>query len=166
MLLKNFWNSKQRNTIAFNRGRNTEVEVPNNNSGHNRLSWPQFYQRNRNNLTSTNSKIPVEDRHSRESGGSSAFERVLCPDEARVMQKANQIVMYVQLFIQVYAGGGNWISYVGVLNRNLDNFCWWMYCNLCSQRIKSKIFFLNCILYCMFIYRVVRAVSNSTFINI
>lgn len=100
MQMKNFQNSKQRNTIAFNRGRNTEVEVPNNNSGHSRLSWPQFYQRNRNNLSTTNSKTPAEDRHNRDSTGSSAFERVLCPDEARVMQKANQIVMYVPLIIR------------------------------------------------------------------
>lgn len=81
--------------MPFNRGRNSEVEVPNNNNGHNRLSWPQLYQRNRNNLTSGNSKISESEQRHRDSGGANAFERVLCPDEARVMQKANQIVMYV-----------------------------------------------------------------------
>lgn len=79
-------NSKQRNTVTFNRGRNNEVEVPNSN----RLSWPQFYQRNR---IAVNNKKSEEDQRHREPSGK--FDRVLCPDEARVMQKANQIVMYV-----------------------------------------------------------------------
>lgn len=42
--------------------------------------------------TANNKKSDEDTRH-REAAGK--FERVLCPDEARVMQKANQIVMYV-----------------------------------------------------------------------
>lgn len=42
-----------------------------------------------------NNKNSEIEHHHRESGGNPKFERVLCPDEARVMQKANQIVMYV-----------------------------------------------------------------------
>lgn len=42
-------------------------------------------------------------------GGSAALERVLCPDEARVLQKANQIVMYVEMCGGgVGGGGGGW----------------------------------------------------------
>lgn len=101
--------SKQRNTITFNRiaGRNNnENEVPtsnNNNNNHNRLSWPQFYQRNRNNNSSNNNSKCVEEERSRRKepstancSNSVALEKVLGLDEARAIQRANQIVMYVQ----------------------------------------------------------------------
>ncbi|KAF5301534.1 hypothetical protein FQR65_LT08838 [Abscondita terminalis] len=89
--------SKQRNTVTYNRiGRNNESEVPNSNNN-NRLSWPQFYQRNRNSLGISHNRSNEEERRRKDSTGSSphsnALERVLCPDEARVMQRANQIVM-------------------------------------------------------------------------
>lgn len=103
-------NSKQRNTITINRGRNNnDVDAPSNN---NRLSWPQFYQRNRSNLhhTSANNNKKSEDDPNRHREPSGKFERVLCPDEARVMQKANQIVMYV-LFFYVGGGGGGVIIF-------------------------------------------------------
>lgn len=82
-------------------GRNNETEVPySNNNNNNRLSWPQFYQRNRNSVGTSYSKTNEEERRRKDSVGSgphsAALERVLCPDEARVMQRANQIVMYVQ----------------------------------------------------------------------
>lgn len=98
--------SKQRNTIALNRlSRNSgsDADAPNN---HNRLSWPQFYNRGK---ASTASKAGGNDegrtRKDAAVGGggggggggphAAAFERVMCPDQARVMQRANQIVMYV-----------------------------------------------------------------------
>lgn len=95
--------SKQRITLNRTPGRNiNENEVPtSNNNNNNRLSWPQFYQRNRNN-NSNNSKNIDEERRRKESTGNSsstnavALERVLGLDEARAIQKANQIVMYVQ----------------------------------------------------------------------
>lgn len=62
-----------------------------------RSSWPQFYQRN--NRVSLNVAKGEEQRQRKESmsgqGPAAALERVLCPSEARVMQRANQIVMYV-----------------------------------------------------------------------
>lgn len=60
------------------------------------MSWPQFYQRNRS--VGVGSKVTDDDKRRRESTGctSSALERVLCPDEARAIQRANQIVMYVK----------------------------------------------------------------------
>lgn len=80
--------SKQRHTVStFNRSRD---ESPSN-----RLSWPQFYQRNRsaNSALTKNNDDERRRRDSSSSQGASALERVLCPDEARVIQRANQIVM-------------------------------------------------------------------------
>lgn len=104
-------NSKQRNTVTLNRGRNNNVDAADvdttsssssnsNSNNNNRLSWPQFCQRARGNNqhpNNTNSKICEEDAMRPSSTGK--FNRVLCPDEARVMQKANQIVMYVPLYL-------------------------------------------------------------------
>lgn len=88
----------------------------------NRLSWPQFYQRNRSNLSTT--KINDDDRQRRESSTSQAsytLEKVLCPDEARVIQRANQIVMYV---INIWFGGdGDWS-----LVRGFRAFNGFLYC--------------------------------------
>ncbi|KAJ8918892.1 hypothetical protein NQ315_016794 [Exocentrus adspersus] len=90
--------SKQRNTAFARLGRN-ENESSTNSGGNNRLSWPQFYQRTRS--TSGASKSIEDDRSRRKdstgggSGGASnsaALER-LAPDEARAIQRANQIVM-------------------------------------------------------------------------
>ncbi|XP_044259100.1 unconventional myosin-IXa-like [Tribolium madens] len=88
--------SKQRNILSINRlGRNNENnEVPSNNN--NRLSWPQFYQRNRAIGGATSNKTLDDERRRKDSTGNnpnSALERVLCPDEARAIQRANQIVM-------------------------------------------------------------------------
>lgn len=88
--------SKQRNTISFNRlGRNLDNEQSNN-----RLSWPQLYQRNRHSPNS--SKNSEDDRRRKDSltgspNSSVGLER-LAPDEARAIQRANQIVMYVKFF--------------------------------------------------------------------
>ncbi|KAJ8975586.1 hypothetical protein NQ317_000015, partial [Molorchus minor] len=89
--------SKQRHTVSFNRtGRtNADNDPPTNN----RLSWPQFYQRNRG--AGGNTKNAEDDRRRKEAtggspGSSAALER-LAPDEARAIQRANQIVMYVCL---------------------------------------------------------------------
>jgi hypothetical protein len=96
--------------------------LPGNN--HNRLSWPQFHHRNTTTTTqqqqrSSNSR----DNDSKTTKGSDgngtqetgrakresltrqqgALGRVLCPDEAKVMERANQIVMYVD---RVYIGVG------------------------------------------------------------
>lgn len=63
------------------------------------MSWPQLYQRSRNSLGGSCTKnYPEERRYKEPVGSPSALERVLCPDEAKVMQRANQIVMYVNLF--------------------------------------------------------------------
>lgn len=88
-------NSKQRNTVAITRAaRNLDNEPTNN-----RLSWPQFYQRTRS-ATNLNKNVE-EDRRRKDSlggspGQSTGYER-LGPDEARAIQRANQIVMYVQI---------------------------------------------------------------------
>ncbi|XP_063930776.1 unconventional myosin-IXa-like isoform X2 [Zophobas morio] len=86
--------SKQRNILSINRlGRNNENEVPSNNN-YNRLSWPQFYQRNRG--SGAGNKTVDDERRRKDPSGNnpnSALERVLCPDEARAIQRANQIVM-------------------------------------------------------------------------
>lgn len=65
-----------------------------NESSNNRLSWPQFYQRTRS--TTNISKCSEEDRrrkNSQSSPGQSAGLERLPPDEARAIQRANQIVM-------------------------------------------------------------------------
>ena len=91
--------SKQSNTVPINRlGRhNDENDVSGNN--HNRMSWPQFYQRNRGSTGNFNCKVADDDKRQKgTSTGSSksiTLERVLCPNEARAMQRASQIVMYV-----------------------------------------------------------------------
>uniref|UniRef100_A0A6P7FZ73 Unconventional myosin-IXb-like isoform X1 n=1 Tax=Diabrotica virgifera virgifera TaxID=50390 RepID=A0A6P7FZ73_DIAVI len=83
--------SKQRNTISFNRlGRNLDNE-----SSNNRLSWPQLYQRNRHSPSSN--KNNDDDRRRKDSltgspSSSVGLER-LAPDDARAIQRANQIVM-------------------------------------------------------------------------
>lgn len=83
-------------------GRNNDSEVPHSHNN-NRLSWPQFYQRNRNNIGASNNKSNEDERRRKDSiGGTSnsvTLERVLCPDDARVMQRANQIVMYVPIIL-------------------------------------------------------------------
>ncbi|GJQ74626.1 Myo9 [Trypoxylus dichotomus] len=92
--------SKHQNMTAFNRAghpsrNNSETDVNN----HNRLSWPQFYQRTRSvSSGGTNYGKNEDDRRRKDSltnnnPNSAALERVLCPNEARVMQRANQIVM-------------------------------------------------------------------------
>ncbi|CAG9822727.1 unnamed protein product [Phaedon cochleariae] len=83
--------SKHRNTISFNRiGRNSDNES----SSNNRLSWPNLYQRNKN--TSSSNKHADDERRRKDSlgspSGSVGLER-LGPDEARALQRANQIVM-------------------------------------------------------------------------
>lgn len=80
--------SKQRNTVSFNR---SSAEATNN-----RMSWPQFYQRTKTSSPHANLETK-EDTRKKDQGASSrpsaALERVLCPDDARVMQRATQIVM-------------------------------------------------------------------------
>nr|XP_023020766.1 unconventional myosin-IXa-like [Leptinotarsa decemlineata] len=83
--------SKQRSAMPFSRiGRNSDNE-----SSNNRLSWPQLYHRNRN--SGSNNKNTDDDRRRKDSsnGGasSSAGLQRLGPDEARAIQRANQIVM-------------------------------------------------------------------------
>lgn len=105
---------------------------PSNN--HNRLSWPQFrntstsipQQRNERDFSiireapssplcdSITPMISLEtgtqessrarrDSLSRQQG---ALERVLCPDEAKVLERANQIVMYVMFVALGRSSGG------------------------------------------------------------
>lgn len=102
---------------------------PSNN--HNRLSWPQFritstsspQQRNEREFSSIREALtsPVCDNVSpvislaagiKESARSrrdsmnrqqGALERVLCPDEAKVLERANQIVMYVMFLFMIGA---------------------------------------------------------------
>lgn len=92
---------------AFNRTghasrNNSESDVNN----HNRLSWPQFYQRTRSVSGGGTNYGKYEDERRRKDSlsnnnpNSAALERVLCPSEARVMQKANQIVMYVMIILK------------------------------------------------------------------
>jgi hypothetical protein len=100
-------------------------------NNHNRLSWPQFrntstsspQQRNEREFSSIREAVtsPVCDNVSpaisvttgiqesararrdsvnRQQG---ALERVLCPDEAKVLERANQIVMYVMFLFMVGA---------------------------------------------------------------
>lgn len=98
--------------MAINRAtRNVDNESPNN-----RLSWPQFYQRTRTSSAST--KTWEEDRRRKDtvtagSSGPSGLER-LAPDDARAIQRANQIVMYVSFsFCQQKCGAQYrwwWIS--------------------------------------------------------
>ncbi|XP_076251183.1 unconventional myosin-IXb-like isoform X1 [Rhynchophorus ferrugineus] len=81
--------SKQRHSLSP-LNRSTEES-----STSNHLSWHQFYQRNRTS-TNINVKTNEDDRKRRDSNssqGTNALERVLCPDEARAIQRANQIVM-------------------------------------------------------------------------
>lgn len=109
-------NSKQRNTITFSRGRNNNVDAADvdttsssssssnsNSNNNNRLSWPQFYQQRTrgHNLHPNNMNSKKCDEDAVRPTSTGKFDRVLCPDEARVMQKANQIVMYVPLFVVV-----------------------------------------------------------------
>lgn len=66
-----------------------------NETSNNRLSWPQFYQRTRS--TTNLNKNTEEERRRKNSqtgspGQSAGLER-LPPDEARAIQRANQIVM-------------------------------------------------------------------------
>ncbi|KAJ8929123.1 hypothetical protein NQ314_018208 [Rhamnusium bicolor] len=106
---------KQRHPVSFNRtGRNNDNE-PASNNNHNRLSWPQFYQRNR--TSGSSSKNTEDDRRRKDSTGgspgtSAALER-LAPDEARAIQRANQIVMYVGLDIKRYIGVWVWAFNLG-----------------------------------------------------
>ncbi|XP_048526366.1 unconventional myosin-IXAa isoform X3 [Dendroctonus ponderosae] len=82
------------NIISKHRHTTSSFHRSNDEPTTNRLSWPQFYQRNRSNLSTT--KTNDDDRQRRESSTSQAsytLEKVLCPDEARVIQRANQIVM-------------------------------------------------------------------------
>lgn len=70
----------------------------------NRLSWPLLYQGTKNSTSFTISKTNDKERHIKDSSSlgtksSISLERVLCPDDAKVMQKANQIVMYVFIYI-------------------------------------------------------------------
>lgn len=67
-----------------------------------------------------NNKNSEIEHHHRESGGNPKFERVLCPDEARVMQKANQIVMYVLSIKFFYCGGGNFGTYFTLPDKKLN----------------------------------------------
>nr|CAI5823164.1 unnamed protein product [Callosobruchus analis] len=87
--------SKQRNTILFSKGgRNIDCEQ----SSNNRLSWPQFYQRGRTGSACTKNSEEEQRRRKDSAGGgsgtTSGLDR-LAPDEARAIQRANQIVMYV-----------------------------------------------------------------------
>ncbi|XP_060525524.1 unconventional myosin-IXa-like isoform X2 [Cylas formicarius] len=80
--------SKQRNSTS---GSYRSSDEPSN-----RLSWPQFYQRNRTSSGSAIGKIAADERRRHEThtnSGTAALEKVLCPDEARAIQRANQIVM-------------------------------------------------------------------------
>lgn len=66
-----------------------------NETSNNRLSWPQFYQRSRCN-TNLNKNTEEERRRKNSqcgSPGQSAGLDRLPPDEARAIQRANQIVM-------------------------------------------------------------------------
>ncbi|KAG5896314.1 hypothetical protein JTB14_030518 [Gonioctena quinquepunctata] len=82
--------SKQRNMPFSRMGRNSDNE-----SSNNRLSWPQLYHRNRN--SGGSSKNSEDDRRRKDSSNgsssSSAGLERLGPDEARAIQRANQIVM-------------------------------------------------------------------------
>lgn len=64
-------------------------------TANNRLAWPQFYQRSKYN-SNMDKKTAEEYRRKNSqygsSGQSAGLER-LPPDEARAIQKANQIVM-------------------------------------------------------------------------
>ncbi|XP_066140696.1 unconventional myosin-IXb-like isoform X2 [Euwallacea fornicatus] len=59
----------------------------------NRLSWPQFYQRNRSVVPTKNNDEEKLRRETANLQNSYALEKMLCPDEARAIQRANQIVM-------------------------------------------------------------------------
>ncbi|XP_030757921.1 unconventional myosin-IXa-like isoform X2 [Sitophilus oryzae] len=83
--------SKQRTTVHV-LNRSTEETT----ASSNRLSWPQFYQRNRSSTTNSAQKSSDEERKRRDSASnqsSAVLDRVLCPDEARAIHRANQIVM-------------------------------------------------------------------------
>ncbi|KAK9879186.1 hypothetical protein WA026_004034 [Henosepilachna vigintioctopunctata] len=89
--------SKQRNNAPANRYGGKINDSGASNNSHNRLSWPQFYQRNSNSTNKPNGEEKIEKRRKESLGNTSAnaaaLERVLCPDEARAIQMANQIVM-------------------------------------------------------------------------
>ncbi|XP_017776709.1 PREDICTED: unconventional myosin-IXa-like isoform X2 [Nicrophorus vespilloides] len=83
---------KQRNMLYQPISRNNETEVPNNQY---RLSWPQFYNRGK---ISNVGKSGENDRSRRKdvvtnSSGQANYDRVLRPEQAMAMQRANQIVM-------------------------------------------------------------------------
>lgn len=86
------FHSKQRHTINLPR------RINDNEYTQNRQTL-QFYQRNRSTFGYAFGKSNDEERRRKDSTGNSpnsaALERALCPDEARVMQRANQIVQYV-----------------------------------------------------------------------
>lgn len=105
-------NSKQQQRNPVLAGRGIRYNENDTGNSHNSLSWPQFYyHRTRvNNVNNNNSggSRPGEEQLRGSAGtgrkdvlgasgspSAAALQRVLCPDEARVMQRANQIVMYV-----------------------------------------------------------------------
>lgn len=103
-------------------------------NSHNRLSWPQFrntstsspHQRIErefsiireapssplcNNLTpmistETGTRESTRTRRDSLNRQQGALERVLCPDEAKVLERANQIVMYVMFLASGRSNGG------------------------------------------------------------
>lgn len=149
--------SKQRNTVMATRGLRNYNENDAAGNNHNRLSWPQFYyNRNRVSVNAGNGKSPEEQgRMSRRdslgigapgNASTAVFDRVLCPDEARVMQRANQIVMYVPAQLQslillyyiLYYGAGTYFSKKKLINKhsekyiqtcmnNIMNWCWFFF---------------------------------------
>lgn len=100
----------------------------------NRSSWPQFYQRTSNksnNSINSGGVDKVDSKTSRRDSmsGSGALERVLCPSEAKVMQRASQIVMYVPA--QTFLG----------------NFrCWLIF----KKKMYSSFSFFDFMFFCLF----------------
>lgn len=126
--------SKQRNTVMSNINRDLTNDNDLNSTGtnsHSRLSWPQFHRSRFNNssggtqLLSNTNKINNDDKNTKQMSANNrrdlinqpkvGLERVLCPDEARVMYRANQIVMYVPIIFQPLFYGDWVFSFFGVV---------------------------------------------------
>lgn len=103
-------------------------------NSHNRLSWPQFRNTNTTNpqqriesefsfvreapslplcdsvtpmiSTETGTQESTQTRRDSLNRQQGALERVLCPDEAKVLERANQIVMYVNFLVPGRSIGG------------------------------------------------------------
>lgn len=85
------------------------VQIENDSVNNNRLSWPQFRNINQtqhpSNVTTTTKNYIIRGREDQPHSNNNKFrrdthtplERVLPKDEANVMERANQIVMYVNV---------------------------------------------------------------------